>query len=162
MSHVDAHSRRRLANWVNLSTPAGLAVAKLGGARLRPGPRGLWLADHFRWRFPRAGAFTVGDVLLTRHDWDDLDRRRPDLLRHEEEHAWQYVASLGLPFLPLYGAGALWSLLRTGDHASRNPFERGAGLEPGGYEEQPVQPFGSILMSSLGSRLSHGVKRIRP
>ena len=52
---------------------------------------------------------------------------RPALLGHEAGHAAQYAWCLGLPFLPLYGLAAAWSWLRTGDPASRNPFERAAG-----------------------------------
>ena len=63
--------------------------------------------------------------------------RRPELLAHEERHAWQYVACLGLPFLPLYAAAMAWSQLRTGDRASRNVFERHAGLDAGGYLPRP-------------------------
>jgi hypothetical protein len=39
----------------------------------------------------------------------------------------------------LYLAAAGWSWLRTGDFASRNVFERRAGLADGGYRERPVR-----------------------
>ena len=58
---------------------------------------------------------------------------RPGLLRHEQRHSWQYAAYLGLPRLPLYGVATAWSLLRGGDVAVHNAFERWAGLEDGGY-----------------------------
>lgn len=123
---------RRAANAVNGSTLLGLFAALLTGARLRAGPRGLLLATGSRLRLPGAAAITLGDVVLTRHDEPWL-HARPRLLAHEERHAWQYVACLGLPLLPLYAAAAGWSWLRGGDAAVHNPFERLAGLADGGY-----------------------------
>ncbi len=122
---------RALANLLNLSTALGVAVALAGGARLRRGPRGLLLAEGYRYRFPVAGAFTVGDVVLTRQRFDrfaDL----PTLLDHERRHAMQY-AVLGPWFLPAYVAAVAWSWCRVGDPATRNVFERHAGLVSGGY-----------------------------
>lgn len=124
---------RHLANWVNLSTPLGLAVARMGGARIRPGPSASYLADYYRWTFPAAGAFTIGDVIVTRHDLDLLLARNPELLGHELKHSGQWALCLGLPFLPLYVAAMGWSWIRTGDRASGNIFERRAGLLAGGY-----------------------------
>ena len=72
----------------------------------------------------------------------DLELRHPGTMAHEAAHAWQYFAFLGLPFLPLYALASAWSWLRTGDPASRNPFERGAGLVRGGYSERPVTNLG--------------------
>lgn len=132
---------RHVLNWVNLSTPLGLAVASVGRAAVRPGPRKLYLAEHYRWRFPVGGAFTVGDVVITRHDIDDLCARRPDLLEHEEAHSRQWMACLGLPFLPLYAASMGWSWLRTGDRASYSFFERRADLAKGGYRDVPPRPL---------------------
>ena len=123
---------RSLLNVLNLSTPLGLLVGLLGRARFRRGPRGLVLGHGYRLPLPVAAAFTVGDVVLTRHD-ERLFEERPQLLAHEERHAWQYAAALGLPFLPLYALGAGWSWLRGGHPAVRNPFERLAGLADGGY-----------------------------
>ena len=134
-----AELRRRRANRLNLSTPFGLLVVRLGGARRRPGPYGLVLAEGYRFRFPVAGAFTVGDVVVTAHSFDALLRRTPDLLRHEELHARQYARCLGLPYLGLYVLAMGWSVLRTGDRASGNVFERRAGLAAGGYVERPVR-----------------------
>ncbi|SDU79972.1 hypothetical protein SAMN04488544_0087 [Microlunatus sagamiharensis] len=134
-----AERRRRRANRANLSTPLGLLVARLGGARRRPGPYGLVLAEGYRFRFPVAGAFTVGDVIITARSFDALLRRTPDLLRHEELHARQYARCLGLPYLGLYVLAMGWSVVRTGDRASGNVFERRAGLVAGGYVERPVR-----------------------
>jgi hypothetical protein len=124
---------RRWGNWANLSTPVGLLVARIGRARVRPGPRGLVLADGYRYRFPVAGAFTIGNVVITSRRWSELLAARPNLLIHEERHSWQYLACLGLPFFPMYAAAMLWSWLRTGNLARGNVFERVAGLADGGY-----------------------------
>jgi hypothetical protein len=132
LGRMDRWQARQLANALNGSTLLGLAIARAGSARTAPGPRGLVLATSYRLPVPKAAAFTVGDVMLTRHDRDWL-AARPRLLRHEERHSWQYVVCLGLPMLPLYGVAAAWSWLRTGHPATRNVFERAAGLADGGY-----------------------------
>ena len=129
---VDRWQVRQVVNLVNGSTLLGCAVAALGGARLARGPRGLLFATGYRLPVPVASAFTVGNVILSRHDPAWL-AARPALLRHEERHTWQYVACLGLPMLPLYLLAAGWSYLRGGDFGADNPFERLAGLEDGGY-----------------------------
>ena len=133
-----AHWVRAVGNAVNLSTPLGLAVAAVGGARLRRGPEVLVLAEHYRLRVPRAGAFTIGNVVLVpRGTASALELRAPGTLAHEATHSWQWFWCLGLPFLPLYGLAAGWSWLRTADAASANWFERNAGLVRGGYTERP-------------------------
>lgn len=136
---------RRGLNWVNLSTPLGWAVAAAGGCRLRRGPGLLWLAEGYRYRFPAAMAFTVGDVVISRDDLDRLTARHPRLLDHEAVHARQWALCLGLPFLPLYLTATAWSYLRTGDRAARNAFERSAGLHSGGYRDVPVRPLSSLV-----------------
>lgn len=138
--------RHRL-NWLNLSTLCGMGVAAVGGADIRRGPRKLYLAERYRWRFPAGGAFTVGDVVITRHDIDQLVARRPHLLEHEEAHSRQWMACLGLPFLPLYVASMGWSWLRTGDRASYSFFERSADLAKGGYEDVPPRPLMPVIAS---------------
>lgn len=135
---------KRVANLLNGSTALGAAVAVIGGAHLTRGPRGLLVANGYRLPFPTAGAFTVGNVVATRHDRAWLDAR-PGLLRHEERHTWQYVVCLGLPMLPLYLVAAAWSYVVGGDPGTHNVFERLAGLEDGGYsatsarERSPAQ-----------------------
>lgn len=129
---MDAWRVKEVVNAANGSTLLGLAVAGAGRARIRRGPRGLVLATGYRYDLPRASAFTVGNVVVTKHD-EDWWERRPRLLVHEERHSWQYVAMLGLPMLPLYGVAAAWSYLRGGDHSTHNVFETAAGLEDGGY-----------------------------
>jgi hypothetical protein len=128
---------RQVVNTVNGSTLLGLGIAAVGRARISRGPRGLLLAAEFRIGFPPGGAFTIGDVVITRHGVDYL-ASRPRLLAHEERHCWQYVACLGLPMLPLYVLAVGYSYLRGGDPATHNVFERAAGLADGGYSPRRV------------------------
>ncbi|HSN43938.1 MAG TPA: hypothetical protein VLR88_07765 [Propionibacteriaceae bacterium] len=147
---------RNATNWCNLSTPAGLVVASVGGARIRRGPRGLFIAEGYRWNVPKASAWTLGSVIATKApDFDALATRFPDLLDHEEAHTWQYAYSLGLGFLPVYSGMAAWSWLRTGDHASANFYERQAGLVNGGYAQRPVRPVraGIRALADLRNRV---------
>lgn len=151
---------RNATNWCNLSTPAGLVAASVGGARIRRGPRGLFIAEGYRWSFPKAGAWTLGSVIITKApDFGTLTVRFPDLLTHEEGHSWQYAYSLGpLGFLPAYTGMAAWSWLRTGDHASANFFEREAGLVDGGYAEGPRRPVKEGIRALADLRRA-GVRR---
>lgn len=154
---------RHVANWLNLSTALGLGLARVGGARIRRGPRQLYLADHYRWRFPTGSAFTVGDVVISRHDLPTLVAHRPQLLGHEEAHSRQWMACLGLPFLPLYVASMGWSWLRTGDRAARCYFERAAGLTEGGYRDVPPRPLApAIARGVLGTLSASRTPRSRP
>ncbi|WP_344301031.1 hypothetical protein [Sinomonas flava] len=123
---------RAVLNTLNLSTPLGLALAASARTPLHRGPDGLFIAEGYRPRLPLAGAFVVGNVVFTRGSAGAL-MARPALLAHESRHATQYAFCLGLPFLPLYFASALWSWARSGDPAALNPFERLAGLADGGY-----------------------------
>jgi hypothetical protein len=131
---------RLVGNVLNLTTPLGLLVARLGRARIRRGPRGLLLAEGYRLPFPVAGAFTVGSVVTTGSTFTQRLRALPRLLEHEERHSWQYLWCLGLPFYLVYVVMMGWSVLRTGDRAARNAFERHAGLAAGGYPDLPVIP----------------------
>jgi hypothetical protein len=130
------HLLRAGANLLNLSTACGVLLASATGTRLERGPQGLLLGTGYRPRLPKAGAFTVGNVVLYRADRAFIDAH-PGLLSHEAAHSTQYAVCLGLPFLPLYGACAIWSQWRTGNPGSRNVFERTAGLARGGYPEPP-------------------------
>ncbi|GAA1740103.1 hypothetical protein [Aeromicrobium alkaliterrae] len=125
---------RAVVNWLNLSTLLGLAVARLGGARVERRGRGTWVAGGYRWGFPQAGAFTIGSVILSTRDLDAL-RSRSALLRHEDRHCTQYAWCLGPVMLLPYLLGVATSWVVAGDHASYNPFERLAGLRDGGYSE---------------------------
>jgi hypothetical protein len=143
-----------VVNVVNLSTLAGVLVGVIGRARFSRGPRGLFYATGYRLNFPVASAFTIGNMILTKHDRAYFDER-PILVKHEERHSWQYFCLVGLPMLPLYLLAAGWSFLRTGCPASRNLFERLANLDDGNYTERPVQPLGKTLsqaFSGLRSR----------
>lgn len=132
---------RALANWLNLSTPLGLAVAKAGRARLRRGPDRMWLAEGYRPGFPRAGAFTIGSVLMVPGGkLDALVQEHPQIFEHELAHARQWALALGLPFLPLYLAATAWSRLRTGNFHEANIFEVRAGLAKGGYPDTVNRP----------------------
>jgi hypothetical protein len=123
---------RQAVNAANASTLLGLAAAKALGARLEPGPDGLVLARGAGGTFPRAKAFTVGNVVVLRTEPDET------LLRHEARHATQWAWCVVL-FLPLYLLAVAWSWAITGDHWSRNVFERRAGLVDGGYVERPTR-----------------------
>jgi hypothetical protein len=136
---MDARYRlRQIVNVVNLSTPLGLMIAVAGRARPERGPDGLLIARGYRLPVPPAPAFTVGNVIMLRLS-DERLARRPHLLGHEARHATQYAFCLGVVMLPLYvvAAGVSWVLTR--DFASRNVFERRAGLASGGYRERPVR-----------------------
>lgn len=129
---------RQIANVVNLSTPLGLVIAVASKSPRRPGPRGLIITSDYAWKLPKAGAFTMGNVVLYRAG-RDVAGRNEVLLGHEERHSTQYAYCLGLPFLVFYGAAACWSVLRTGNPGLANIFERQAGLEAGGYISPPGQ-----------------------
>lgn len=120
-----------LLNALNLTTAAGWLVARASGCEIG-GREQFWEATGYRWRFPIAGAFTIGCVVISRQRVSDV------VWQHEVSHMRQY-ALLGPLFLPAYAAAAGYSLARTGDWWSRNIFERRAGLVAGGYRENPVR-----------------------
>ena len=128
-----AHRVRQVMNAVNLSTLVGLAIATLLRATLTSTRDGLVLALGAHGTFPDARAFTIGNVILLRVDPDEA------LILHESRHATQWAWCVIL-FLPLYLLAMAWSYLATGDHWSRNWFERHAGLVDGGYVENDVRP----------------------
>lgn len=135
---------RSVGNWLNLSTPFGLAVAVAGRAHIQRGPRGLWYATGYRYRYPAAGAFTTGNVIVTAQpSFAVLEQQFPDILTHEEAHTWQFTYMGGLVYLPVYALAMGYSWLRTGDRASANFFERQADLAWGGYREQQRRPLRS-------------------
>lgn len=124
---------RRIGNLINGSTVTGLLIARVGSARLKHGPRGMIVAEGYRLKFPVAGAFTVGNVVISGSTVPRLVGRHPQVMLHEEAHSWQWFWLLGAPFLPLYLVAMGWSVLRTGSLARANLFEVLAGLERGGY-----------------------------
>jgi hypothetical protein len=129
---------RQVVNWINLATPLGLLVSVIGRAQLEHGDDGLFIARRYRFPVPPAPAFTVGNVILLRLD-DEKLARRPRLLVHEARHATQYAWCLGPVMILLYVLAAAWSWALTGDPASRNVFERRAGLKDGGYKKCPLR-----------------------
>jgi hypothetical protein len=133
------HRVRQVVNVVNLSTLIGLVVASVGRSRLSAGPRHTILATDLRLPL-KAGALTIGDVVLTRKSRERM-LERPGLLRHELRHTVQYAWCLGVVMLVLYAIAAGWSWLLTGDPASRNVFEQLAGLDDGNYRVRPLRPF---------------------
>ena len=147
------HWLRAAANVANLSTLLGLLTGLAGGCRFRRAAGGLILAEGYRPRFPVAGAFTMGNVvIICGDDLAGLERRLPCALEHEDAHAWQYAYCLGLPFLPAYVAAMGWSWLRTGNWGSANPFEVQAGLRAGGYPEVRTIPLRERLSRGGGAR----------
>ncbi|MGH3457458.1 hypothetical protein [Aeromicrobium sp.] len=86
----------------------------------------------YRFGFPVAGAFTIGSVIISKHDLGWLEAR-PKLLRHEDRHCTQFAFLLGPVMLPLYFMSVGVSYLVAGNHSSYNVFERLAGLDDGGY-----------------------------
>jgi hypothetical protein len=135
---VRASHRLRLAlNLVNGSTLSGLAVARLGRARLSASCHGgLLTGTGYVLPVPSAPAFTLGNVIITRRPWIDAES---SLFRHEARHASQYAWCGGLLMLPCYfaAAGVSWAL--SGDVGAWNPFERLAGLADGGYRDRPLR-----------------------
>lgn len=123
---------RMVLNWVNLSTPLGLLVARAGGAHVGRHGRGTYLATGYRFGFPVAGAFTIGNVIVSKHAPEHL-AQRPALLRHEDRHCTQYAWALGVVMLPLYAVSVAVSWIVAGDTSSYNPFERWANLADGSY-----------------------------
>jgi hypothetical protein len=151
---------REVANWLNLSTISGLLLAAVTGCNIEGGARGILYARNYRPELPKAGAFTVGNVVFFRPSLG-TPAQRPALLSHEETHATQYALCLGLPFIPLYFAAAGYSWLRTSDPASRNFFERAANLQAGGYRERPIRKLLPVVAAGLrrGLRLTTATAR---
>ncbi|MDR0488945.1 MAG: hypothetical protein LBG99_06055 [Propionibacteriaceae bacterium] len=132
------HHIRTLVNWVNLSTLSGLLIAVIGRAQIHQGPQGLIFAENYRFEFPYASAFTVGNVVITARTIEQFEKRLPKGLVHEAKHSTQY-AWLGPLFLPFYVIAMGVSWVRTRDRASWNPFEIHAGLEDGGYKKNSTR-----------------------
>ena len=128
------HGLRAALNLINGSTAAGVAVARLGGARVRRGPHRLLIATGYRLPVPPAPAFTLGNVIISRGGV-----MSPSLFAHEARHATQYAWCAGVLMVPIYlaAAGASWVLC--GDFGAWNVYERRAGLSDGGYPARPLR-----------------------
>jgi hypothetical protein len=98
---------------------------------------GLLTGTGYRLPVPPAPAFTMGNVIITRHAELAVDS---SLFRHEARHSTQYAWCGGLLMLPLYFTAAGVSWLLCGDVGSWNVFERAAGLAEGGYADRPLRP----------------------
>ena len=129
---------RAVVNWLTLSTVLGFVIAGLGRASVHRVRDGLYIAEHCRLMLPDAGAFTVGNVVITNQSWAELRTRLPQVLDHEAAHSSQW-ALLGPLFLPVYLIMMAWSVARTGDRAARHYLERWAGLHRGGYVDVPLR-----------------------
>jgi hypothetical protein len=124
---------RAVLTAANGTTGAGLLVALAGGAKIRRGRAGIFIAEGYRRKIPPATCFTVGSVIVTRREADWLlHTDRCELFDHESRHAGQY-ALFGPLFWPAYWLACGYSYARTGSYATRNAFERHAGLTAGGY-----------------------------
>ena len=55
-----------------------------------------------------------------------------------------------MPFYPAYAVCMVWSMLRTGDRAARNFFERRPAWPIGGYHDQPIRPIGENIRAMIG------------
>lgn len=129
---------RQVVNWLNLSTPVGLLTAVVGRASVGRYERGTFLATGYRWRFPVASAFAVGNVIVTRND-STWCAGHPQVLKHEDRHCTQYTFCLG-PVLSIpYLLFAALSWVVSGSLASYNPFERLASLADGGYPQPSLR-----------------------
>jgi hypothetical protein len=103
------------------------------------GPDEIRIASGYALPMPAQDCFTIGDVIFCRGEVDSL-LNQPQLLGHETHHSYQY-ATVGPFFFPLYFLACGWSHVLTGDYASRNTFERRAGLAAGGYRDVPLRPI---------------------
>lgn len=126
---------REIANLVNGSTLAGLALVRWAGLATVPGPRGVRVAFDYPDVFPapHAAAVTIGNVILCRYP-AAVAPHITRLLAHEERHSTQWALLAGpLGFLPIYFVSCAWSWLRCRDFYRCNVLEQLAGLADGGY-----------------------------
>ena len=106
------HRVRLAVNLLNGSTLAGLAVSLAGHARLARFPGGLLVGTGYRLPVPPAPAFTLGNVILTRHEpcWP---RHRPAPARGQARHAVRLVRRPAhAAALPRRGGGVLAAFRR--------------------------------------------------
>ena len=148
-----AYRARQVVNALNLSTLLGLALATGERRRLSAAPTGWCSPRGVRVGSARApSAFTVGNVVLLAH-------RGPDAracCAHEAQarHAVG-VLRAAVPAAVLARGGLV--VPRTGDHFSRNVFERRAGLLDGGYVERTRR----CARDACAAATAGGVSRLR-
>lgn len=126
---------RHLFNTLTGITLFGLIVGVLSRGKPVWDPRfGLIVFMQCQIPWPKSAAMTFGDVVVVRHKgWRELADVPFPLMKHEAEHAWQYVFTLGLPYFPLYWSACLYSYARSRNYWQHNLFEIKAGLQNGGY-----------------------------
>lgn len=112
-------------------TLLGLLLHALGAARPIGIDSGVVMWVPFRFgihalifKARLAGAYTLGGSVC----WssEELYRSRPDLVRHEQRHAWQGFMAMSLAiglYLLSYLAMAGWSLTKTGNIWEANIYE---------------------------------------
>ena len=159
---------RFAGNFVNLTTLLGLAIAKLGRATIRRGPRGLFLCEGYKLKFPIAGAFTVGNVITTGSTWDVMLTRWPHLLQHEERHTWHYFALSRDAVLS--GVRGLHGMVDAADRGPSGPELLRAQRRPGDRRlRRPPDPAGrgqrqgddrpdQSIVRSIPSRLAERIR----
>ena len=99
------------------------------------------------------------------HDQQHMGRdAQPQSLADQARgaHSWQYLYCLGLPSTSAYVIFMGWSVIRTGDRAARNFFERQAGLSIGGYVDYPVRPIGDRPPRRIWSAETQSIVRSMP
>ena len=96
--HVAAHAVDADSHGRQLDQPEHPARTARGAARRRHsqlgGDAARTCAAATVSAFPVAGAFTVGSVIISKHDHDWLEAR-PRLLQHEDRHCTQYAFLVG-------------------------------------------------------------------
>jgi hypothetical protein len=139
---------RTVLTAANGTTGVGLLLAVASGAKVRRGRNGVLIAEGYPRKIPPATCFTVGSVILTRRsaDWL-LHVDRCQLFEHESRHAGQY-AVLGPLFWPAYWLACGYSYARSRSFATRNAFERHAGLAAGGYPVETARPSAATASTS--------------
>lgn len=166
---------RSAVNWANLSTAAGVLLAKVaadGPRSWNPSNAGIrdWadtqrliLVKGYRPRLPAAAAFCVGNVIVfsARVDPDRIVAAHPQLLAHEARHCTQYAWCTGPGLWALYPIACAWSYVMTGDLFAGNPFERRAGLVSGGYPTRDELPMPPLMRVANDLRRRRSARRRR-
>ncbi|MFD0523385.1 hypothetical protein [Paractinoplanes durhamensis] len=140
---------REIVNFINLSTPAGVLMALIGGAKPHRTASQYRMIHAFPYqlRWPRGTVFTLGNVVVSRRDTTTLPA---EFLYHERRHSTQYAWCLGILALIPYTIACGWSWLLTGSFSARNVFEKRAGNGSGGYYSHPLRPLSRRAWWAIG------------